>query len=132
MTKQVYSSGDKIIRTVHEIDNGTVILENDGKNKLKLSIQIVDAYRFQREFNFWYNHDKLKWLYVVYQHPSRRFEGEVSLKIGQEFLDRFLYILNDFPNLLFNKSNENSSRHEGFVILMEKLFSGMPLNKKLI
>jgi hypothetical protein len=128
-------------RIVFQFDNATVIYTAEhsaatGKVMPKLYVQAIDQYRFQRELIVEFRHEpgdskKLFWEYHIYQHPGRRHVAKVSEYRATKFINRFLHLCKDYPDLLFNKSGDRP-RHEGFVFAAEFLHRGFDLSVRLL
>lgn len=118
---------------VHQFKHGTVIVENkysavSGKMMPKISVQIIDAYRYQREWTLEFRHKPGKkhcyWESHVYKHPGQRHIVELSPNVAKRLWDRFLSMVENYPTLLFNDTDERRARHEGFVHFSDTLLCG--------
>lgn len=130
-----------------EFEQACVIFTNDssvatGQKMPKLYVQIVDAYRFQREWTLQFRYEpgdakKLYWESRIYQHPGRREICELPKKQAENLLIRFLELCDKYPSLLFNKTGEHTTdkarpRNEGFVSFAERLHRGEMPDESLL
>lgn len=129
-------------RIVYQFKNASVVYSTEyavatGKIMPKLEVMVIDAYGFQREFRICFRHrpgnsSDLFWEVRTYQHPGRRDEQECSEYIAKEFISRFLHLCEKYPDLLFNETNENRSRHDGFVHFVECIHRGQKISKSML
>lgn len=104
--------------TLPESSNACCLVRDDGS----LFVQIIDAYRFQREMIV--SPTVEGFTVHVYQHPARREIVQTTRAVGAKFLARFLEITEKYPTLLFNAANASEARCAGFVSLQESIFRG--------
>lgn len=119
-------------RIIHQYDNASVVYTCEhsaatGFLMPKLTVQVIDAYRYQRELYVQYKHEPgnsktLYWEWVIYRHPAHRNSGKTTEKTATAFITRFLTLCDKYPTLLFNPDGENGrARAEGFVHMAEAL-----------
>ena len=106
-----------------------------------LQIQCIDQYRYQREWSIGLKrtsgtHEN-SWVSSIYQHPGRRYEVTIGSARAKSVIERFLYLCENYPQLLFNKTGEHISdvarpRSEGFVHFAEQLHRGALPSKKML
>ncbi len=119
---------------VHNFEQGTVIVENKysvatGKMMPKISVQILDAYRYQREWTLKFRYEpgntkRCYWESHAYKHPGQRHIEELSPAVAKRLWDRFIGMVEEYPTLLFNDADERRARHEGFVHFHDALLCG--------
>lgn len=118
---------------VHKFKHGTVIVTNkysvaSGRMMPKISVQIIDAYRYQREWTLAFCREpggkRCYWESHVYKHPGQRNIVELSPDVAKRLWDKFLDLVENYPALLFNDENERRARHEGFVHFSDTLLCG--------
>lgn len=134
---------------IYQFNHATVIYKEEfsaatGKIMPSLHVQIIDQYRYQREFNVEYCHESgntinkknpsqnCYWQYCIYKHPGRRYVDRIQPKVAKQFIERFLHLCKEYPTLLFNKENDRLARHDGFVHMAELLHDGMSLSIKIL
>jgi hypothetical protein len=127
----------------HQFQHATVVIKNNfslatNRHMYKLYIQVIDQYRYQREFVLEYRHrsgnsHNCYWSCVAYRHPGRRTEFELSSGVAKRLQQRLEHIIREYPSLLFNDSGNNGrARHEGFVHFTECLLDGAQPSCKLL
>jgi hypothetical protein len=109
--------------------HATLQVKEDGE----VFIQCLDAYGYQREMSIRPVENKMFRVHV-YVHPGRREIKQVGNHAGKNFIDKLLRTCTDNPQLLFNPSIAHASfsyspRNYGFILMQERIFQGMPLNK---
>lgn len=128
-------------RKVWQFSNASVIYtcEEDFNNKIhyKLYVQVIDEYRYQREWSLQYrfepgNSSNYYWESHAYRHPGRHEIQKVTNAKAKKLMERFLYLLDNYPSLLFNDRSESRARHEGFVHFNEILLDGAEPSSKLL
>lgn len=140
---------------VWNIPHGTVSWtckpDANGKPRPRLAVQLIDQYRYQREWTIELTHstlgldvsdpptmDKLRWVSHMYQHPGRRNIQELSPRNAKKVMERVLHLVQNYPDLLFNaeqmepetsvnRGQLRRPRHENFVHLAERILGGSPL-----
>ena len=126
---------------VHEFQQGTVIVTNkhsaaSGRMMRKISVQILDAYRYQREWTLEFRREpggkRCYWESHAYKHPGQRHIVELSKQVAERLWDRFLEMVENHPSLLFNDADERRARHEGFVHFHDTLLCGATPSYKLL
>lgn len=132
---------DRIVLSIDKA-HASVVYTNEhsaatGRNMPKLYVQVIDAYRYQRELSVqlrWEpgNSKNLFWEYHIYRHPGYRYIGTISEAVATRFIERFLEQSQQYPTLLFNEASDRQARCEGFVHLAEKLHDGYELSVKLL
>lgn len=108
-----------------------------GKVMPKLHVQAIDQYGYQREFTVQFTYapgdsKDLYWEYKIYQHPGMRNGAKCSQAVAVKFIERFLYLCESYPTLLFNETDTRRPRAVGFVHLATTLYRGVPLSVRLI
>lgn len=131
----------KLKPQIIQVESGTVILKVTnhlfGADTYELFVQILDAYRYQREWiltsrapvfvgsaPIWNSH--------AYMHPDFRNVQEITNRSAEKILTHFLDITTRHPALLFNVGNQNLARNEGFVHFHNLLLAGYKISAKLI
>lgn len=133
--------------TTIDVPHGSVTLRNEWTPEvsddwwLKLYVQLVDVYGYQRELSvervphadaeqtFWRSH--------AYQHPGRRQISVISQNTAIGFIHKFLGQVKRYPSLLFNDDQIEDgklqrARGDGFVQLNESLLRGRSLNARML
>lgn len=133
--------------TVIDVPNGTVVLSytadvvKNDRGQLKLYVQLIDDYGYQRELTVEYvqNSDPLKtlWRYHAYRHPGRRNISLASPEVAIHFIRKFFGQTKRYPSLLFNEQRIVDGKCErptgaGFVHLNEQLLDGASLSVNLL
>jgi hypothetical protein len=120
-------------RKVYQFPHASVVFTADrwaatGRTMPRLYVQVVDAYRYQRELTVAFRHrpgasGDLFWEGHIYRHPHRREVSEIDERTAKRFIVRFLYLCDNYPTLLFNEADPSRDRPqcEGFVHLAERL-----------
>jgi len=91
----------------------------------KLAIQVIDAYRYQRELSIEKRHRSgdstdLFWEMHVYRHPGVRCVEGLPDKLAEHAIARILEITTKYPTLLFD-AHVTTARCDGFVRLHTEL-----------
>jgi len=141
-----------------EFKHGTVTFTCDedanGKARPKFYVQIMDEYRYQREWTIELTHstlgldipgptslDRLYWVSHMYRHPGRRSIREMTKSVAIRLMERFHYLVENYPSLLFNEGGmvgesgptpHYRPRHEGFVHFAEALLDGANPSVKVL
>jgi len=110
-----------------------VIFKNErsaatGRKMPKLYVQVIDQYRYQREWTLQFRHEpgdskKLYWESSVYHHPGRREVVRLGKAQAEKCIKKFLSMCQNYPELLFNEEGDRP-RCEGFVHFAELLHRG--------
>ena len=108
-----------------------------GKRMPRLYVQLVDQYRFQREFTLEFRHKPgdsktLYWESHVYKHPARRVVLQIGRTQAINCIRRILELCRDYPDLLFNVEDERRARSEGMVHFLERLHDGAAPSKRML
>lgn len=130
-----------------EKSHACVIFTNEkhvatGRMHAKLYVQVIDQYRYQREWTLEFRHrpgdsKSCYWESHIYQHPGRRHIVEVKKTMAESCIKRFLRLCEQYPSLLFNVEGEHGTdkarpRCEGFVRFAELLHRGELPTAKLL
>jgi len=141
-------------RKVWEVEHGTIIFTCEHSMALgcitpKFAVQVIDQYRYQREWTIGLKHNnqlvdgRMKpvpcWESHMYRHPGVRDIQNMSMYKAMRLMERFHYLVENYPSLLFNKGEMMGGatpywrpRHEGFVHMAEKLLAGMEASVRMI
>jgi hypothetical protein len=118
---------------VIQVEQGTIIMKTDadanGVIRPSLYIQVIDAYRYQRELTIGLRHSdgdmkKLHWESHAYTHPNFRHVMTLTPINAQKVITRILDLANNSRILLFNDAHPLQARHEGFVHFHNLLLAG--------
>lgn len=139
-----------------EFKHGTVTFTCDadanGTARPKFYVQIIDQYRYQREWSIELTHstlgldidgptslDRLYWVSHMYRHPGRHCFRQMTKAVAIRLMERFHYLVENYPSLLFNDEQMEADgkslrrpRHEGFVHFAEALLDGADPTCKLL
>jgi hypothetical protein len=97
-----------------ECDGACVQISTRTDGTLRMYIQLVDAYRYQRELIIEQD-AKGKWTTHAYQHPGIRNIEWVSARAANNLIERIRELCRNHISLLFNAATPERPRHEGFV-----------------
>lgn len=93
-------------RKVWQFNHATVIFtcEKDfnGRIRPKLYVQVIDQYRYQREWSLEYRHrsgdsNDMYWESHAYRHPGRRHIEEMSQSAAKRLIERFIHLTEGIP-----------------------------------
>lgn len=137
-----------------EFEQGTVQFQDapdaKGTPRPQFSVMILDAYGTQWEWSIGLTHstfglllkqppslDRLYMVSHIFSTNGRRHVAEVSESVGIRLMERFHYLIVNYPSLLFNKSGEGENRphrprHEGFYRFANQLACGAEPSCKLL
>lgn len=130
MTIQLESAHACVILTLDKDCN--------GQERIKLYIQAIDAYCYQRELSIQYRHepgnlDKMFWECHAYRHPGIRCIKTLAPAIAKRLIGRILYLAKNYPSLLFNDAGSGGRAvSEGFVHFHDMLLAGYEPTCKLL
>jgi len=142
-------------RQVWEIEQGTVIFKIKPSQALggvlcpQFDVQLIDQYRFQREWTIGKTHKFIPgaqttaiWHSHMYRHPGRRAQAELTEAVAMNVMTRFHHLLVNYPTLLFNEGEMVGElkpspgwyrpRHEGFVQFSERVLDGARMSCELL
>lgn len=102
-----------------------------GKVMPKLEVQLIDFYRYQREWSIQFRHEPgnskvLYWESHAYKHPGERHVARLSRDNAESLIARFLDLSTRYPALLF------AVRGQGFVHFHDALLRGAEPSVKLL
>lgn len=133
------------VRTdVYQFEHASVKVEVSPKGKLiSIRVQCSDAYRYQRELFVGKQRtpgtNDYTYGWSAYLHPFHGQEGngETTEGITRRFMARFLELIEKYPSLMFNATDEikqpgKRPRAEGFVLLHTRLLFGAGLTVALL
>lgn len=102
----------------------------------KVFVQIIDSYRYQREWILERKHQAgnskvIYWESHIYRHPGVRCIKEVTEKAAIDLMEKFQEFCWKYPKLLFS-TVEECPLHEGFVHFADRLLSGESPHQQML